>query len=133
MTRDEIKINLDGIIEQLNKLEQSETQSYAELGRKVLPGLAEGTHTDLIAQIRMTEKKLMALRNDQLSLESEYQQSIIAATCFYCKAINSDGAVFCEECGKKLGEKPKEYCEACSTMNYPGQKFCGECGAKLAE
>ena len=132
MTRDEIKTNLDDISEQINKFEQAETQSYAELGRKVLPELSDGAHSELVEQIRTIEKRLIALRNDQISLEAEYQQSVAASTCFFCNAVNADGAVFCEECGKKLG-KPREYCDACGKMNYPGQKFCGECGAKLPE
>ena len=132
MTRNEIKLNLDGIAEQIIKLELSETQSYAELGRRVLPELSNDNYAELISQIRMIEKKLIALRSDQISLDAEYQQRIVDATCFYCKAVNADEAFFCEECGKKIG-KPKEYCDACGTMNNPGQKFCGECGAKLPE
>jgi len=118
----------------MSKDEQSETQLYAELGRKVLPELSEAdsAHAELVAQIRDIGKKLNALTQDRNSLQKEYDQNIAAATCFFCKAVNAEGAAFCEECGKKLG-KPKEYCEACSTMNYPGQRFCGQCGEKLPE
>ena len=135
MTRDEIKVNLEQITEQIEKLEHDENQSYAELGRILLPELTdeEGEHAELVARIRITEKRLIALRDDQLSMEADYQKQLIASTCFYCKAVNADGAAFCEECGKRLGEKPREYCDNCGTMNHSHQKFCGECGTKLAE
>lgn len=133
MTRDELKINIDGITEKISNLENSATQLYTDLGKKVLPDLPEDAYPEIVAQIKETENNLTGLRFEKNSLEEEYQKIIIASTCFYCKAVNSEGAVFCEECGKKLGEKPKEYCEACGNMNNPGQKFCGECGAKLAE
>jgi len=133
MTREEIKINLEQIIEQISKLEQSESQLYTDLGRKVLPDLPDDAYPELVAEIKLIENNLIGRRYEQNSLEKQYQQIIIAATCFYCKAVNADGSAFCEECGKRLGEKPKEYCEACGTMNHPGQKFCGECGTKLPE
>jgi len=133
MTRDEIKINIDKIKEQIEQLEQSQMQSYAELGWKVMPELPEGTHAELVQQIKASERTLSDLRNDQASLETEYQERIIAQTCLYCDSVNSDDSAFCEECGKKLGEKPKGYCDECKTRNNPEQRFCGQCGARLPE
>ena len=133
MTRDEIKLNIDGKSDQIINLEQIETQLYTELGRKVLPELPEDAYPELVEQIKTNEIILNGLRNEKSFLEEEYQKIIAASTCFYCNAINAEGSVFCEECGKRLGEKPKEYCETCGTINHPGQKFCGECGARLPE
>jgi len=133
MTRDEIKTYLEDIGNQIDGFNQDETQLYAELGRKVLPQLEEGEYSELVAEIKEIEEKLSFLKNEQSSLESDYKKRVADSTCFYCKTVNTEGGLFCEECGKKLGEKPKEYCEACGTMNHPGQKFCGECGGKLPE
>ena len=133
MTRDEIKTYLEEIAGQIVSFKKSETQLYAKLGKNVLPELEEGKFSELVAEIKEITDKLIFLKNEQASLESEYQKRVIEATCFYCESVNSEGSVFCEECGKKLGEKPKEYCETCGKMNSPGQKFCGECGTRLPE
>lgn len=132
MTLDEMKTRLGEIAGQMTDLEQTEYEAYAELGRVVLPELeGRGTHAEIVSRIRETSEKLSALKVETASLEAEQKHRIAAITCYKCNTVSSEGAAFCEECGAKLGEKPKEYCEACGTMNHPGQKFCGECGARL--
>ena len=131
MTLKELKTKLDEVAGQIGALELSEREAYAELGRRLYPELAEDEQADLVLRIKTADEELAGLRKEQTAIETEYSQRVAAATCFYCKTVNAEGAAFCEECGKKLGEKPKEYCEACGMMNRPGQKFCGECGKKL--
>jgi RNA polymerase subunit RPABC4/transcription elongation factor Spt4 len=133
MTREELKINIDQTAQKTNELKLFLQNVYAELGRELYPALAEGEHTQITGKIKTTEANLLALNSEQSAMENEYRRLIETVTCFYCKTINADDAAFCEECGKKLGEKPREYCEGCGTVNNPGQKFCGECGAKLKE
>ena len=132
MTRDEIKAALDEIPFKIKEIKLAEDNLYAELGKKIFPDLPDDAYPELIAQIKATETRFESLVNEQISMETEFKQRIAAATCFYCKAVNAEGSVFCEECGKKI-EKPREYCDACGTMNYPGQKYCGQCGTKLPE
>ena len=133
MTREELKANIDQVTQQIVDLVLLIQNSYAELGRELYPMLANGEYAELTEKIKTAETNLSALKNEQAEMEIEYRRQTENATCFYCKTLNADDAVFCEECGKRLGEKPREYCEACATMNNPGQKFCGECGAKLKE
>lgn len=133
MNPEEIKAKTDDMARQIAGLEQTELTAYAELGQKLLPEIAQNSeHAPLVEQIRATDGKLAALREELAALETEYKKRLAALTCFSCKALNQEGAAFCEACGTKLGVKPKEYCEGCGTLNRPDQKFCGECGAKLA-
>ena len=131
---DEIKIRIGEISDEITDLEKAELLSYADLGRKLLPEIRETTEYEAyVDRIKGISARLSFLRTEQSALDIEYKRRIEALTCFYCKTVNLEGAVFCEECGAKLGEKPREYCDVCKTMNRPEQKYCGECGAKLAD
>jgi class 3 adenylate cyclase/tetratricopeptide (TPR) repeat protein len=48
--------------------------------------------------------------------------------CPKCRFENSEGAKFCNECGKSL----QLICDRCKKENAPGSKFCGGCGHTLA-
>lgn len=56
------------------------------------------------------------------------------ATCKSCGALNDSDAVYCEACGKKLGEEPASQpaseltCSQCGTKNKAGASFCKQCG-----
>ena len=132
MALEEMKSRIDEITGQIAGLEQAENNSYAELGRKVLPNVAEDSeYSDFVARIKEITGKKTGLADEQAGLEAEYRRRLELCTCFTCKTVNTEGATFCEECGAKLGVKPREYCEACGHMNSKEQKFCGECGTKL--
>jgi len=132
MSLDEIKIKIGEIAEEIANLENSEQIAYADLGRRILPELeGNAEYAAFTDRIKGLSTRLINLKFDESELEKEQKRRFDALTCFKCKTVNLEGAVFCEECGVKLGEKPREYCEACGTMNRPDQKFCGECGAKL--
>jgi RNA polymerase subunit RPABC4/transcription elongation factor Spt4 len=132
MTPEEIKAKSEATAEQIARLEQAELASLAELGRKLLPGLSDSSeHASLASSIKDMGTKLATLRREKSLLDEEYKQQLAALTCFVCKAVSPTGSRFCEECGGKLGEPPREYCKSCGTMNGPNLKFCGECGARL--
>ena len=132
MTMDEITARLQELADQITEQQQTEQRLMAELGRAALPELADRPEFEPgVSQAREAGEKLAGLLEEQDALTKEKADSLAALTCFMCKTVNQDGAVFCEECGARLGEKPREYCEECGTMNHAGQKFCGECGAKL--
>ncbi|MCL1794345.1 MAG: zinc ribbon domain-containing protein [Oscillospiraceae bacterium] len=133
MTLEELKISIDRAMQSIAEQCESLQSVYAELGRELYPALADGEYPQLAEKIKTAEANLNALKNEQSAMENEYRRLVESVTCFYCRHINADDAVFCEECGKRLGEKPREYCETCGTINNPGQKFCGECGAKLKD
>jgi pSer/pThr/pTyr-binding forkhead associated (FHA) protein len=63
--------------------------------------------------------------------------------CAHCGKNNQDGAVFCQECGHRLDEKPISSpgggaaagaltCGSCGAPNAPGMNFCKMCGSALA-
>lgn len=55
--------------------------------------------------------------------------------CPSCKFENTDDAVFCEECGKRLDDasarSDRVTCSACGTTNKNSARFCINCGAAL--
>ena len=132
MTINETKIKSEAIAGKITESEQTALALYAELGQKMLGLLAaDSEHAPLADNIREINAQLEELRREFTELEQTYKTQLIALTCFACNMVNPEGSRFCEVCGAKLGEPPKEYCRACNTTNRPGQKFCGECGAKL--
>ena len=134
MTVDEMKTKLGEIANQITELEQVELTLYAELGKEVMPELEEdSTHAPLVAKINEVIGKSTGLRQDETSLNDEYQKQLKACTCLYCNTVNSAGSAFCDECGKKLGEIPPGYCTECEHKNSPDMNFCGICGSKLSK
>jgi len=132
MTLNETKMQSEATAGKITDLEQAALALYAELGQKMLELLPEDSeYAPLADKIRELNAQLEGLRRELSDLEQDYKTQLTALTCFSCKMVNPEGARFCEGCGAKLGEPPKEYCRACNTINTPGQKFCGECGAKL--
>ncbi len=59
--------------------------------------------------------------------------------CSQCGRVNREGALFCQECGKKLTEaaapKPAAgpMCPSCGTVNVGGMNFCKMCGTALGK
>ena len=134
MTPEELKVKSAEIDKQIIRLEQTESEFFSELGRKLLPLVPpDSEYAPLIEKIKEISDKTAELRQEKISIDEEYQNQLAAVTCFYCKAVSAEGSRFCEECGAKLGVPPREYCKACGTTNAPNMKFCGECGNKLDE
>ena len=137
----EIDNTIAAVKEEITALEKKLTEAYTELGEKALPELREkdgfkeaAAAIDGIAkEIEEKKEKTEALLIEKRDLEKKERERIAKCTCHSCRMVNPDDAKFCESCGAKLGELPREYCEECGTMNQPGLKFCGECGNKLKE
>lgn len=114
---------------------------FAEIGERLLPELGDRPEfSELVNLSESTAERIETLKRqaagmleDKERLEKEEREKLAARTCYICGTVNEEGAKFCESCGSKLGEPPREYCKACGTMNPAGMKFCGECGAKLEE
>nr|WP_296339802.1 zinc ribbon domain-containing protein [uncultured Acidovorax sp.] len=45
--------------------------------------------------------------------------------CPSCRAANTPGARFCQQCGTSLTPSA---CAQCGTTLQPGAKFCAQCG-----
>ena len=120
--------------EEAAKLEEERKAAFAEFGEKAFPKLKDKTEfADDVAKIEKIDEELNALSAEKEKLELEEKEKMAKLTCFSCKTVNPEDAAFCENCGMKLGEPPREYCEKCGTMNEPHMKFCFECGSKLED
>ena len=137
----DIKEEIGAIIAKIEAAEAKKHDAFAEFVELALPELKSkpafagpvAKIEEIIAEIKEHSDRKDALVADQEKAEREEKERLIKCTCVACKTVNPEDAKFCETCGGKLGELPREYCEACCTLNQPGLKFCGECGAKLKE
>ncbi|MCL2150192.1 MAG: zinc ribbon domain-containing protein [Dehalococcoidia bacterium] len=110
------------------------------IGEKALPDVRhKSDFAALVLRLGETEKqadeltsRVAKIREEQRLFERTEKMRLAKYTCVACKKVNDESARFCEECGKTVGELPREFCNACCTMNQQGMKFCGECGEKLA-
>lgn len=56
--------------------------------------------------------------------------------CKICNAELKDGALFCPECGTKVGDDVTETplkCQKCGAELEPGIKFCSQCGTAVTD
>ena len=128
-----MKARLGEIADQITELEQTEFALYAELGKEVLPELEQDSaHAPLAAKINEVISERDGLRQEETSLNDEYQKQLESCTCLYCDYVNDVGSAFCAECGQKLGEIPPGYCTECGWKNSPDMNFCGKCGAPIS-
>jgi len=137
----DINEQLNALKDELVKLNEERQEALVEFGEAALAELRENKEfseaaakidelTEKITEKSELETTLLAEKEKQ---EREERERIVRLTCFSCNTVNPEGAMFCENCGAKLGELPREYCKECGTMNPKGLKFCGECGKKLEE
>ena len=130
---------LSAAADEMAVLEQQRISVLAEIGEKAFPELSDKPeYAGLAAKVKEVTEKIGDLKRQEAELlaekeqaEKEERERLFKLTCFSCNTVNPEGAKFCEECGGKLGEPPREYCKACGTLNQPSMNFCGECGAKL--
>lgn len=135
----DINERIAALKEEVVKLEEEKFKAFAEFGEKALDELrgkkefAEDAAKldEIIAGINAKGEEEAALMVEKEKLEAEERERLMKLTCFSCHKVNPDGAVFCENCGSKLGDPPKEYCKNCGFLNQPGMEFCGKCGNKL--
>ena len=137
--------NFDELLSATNEeaavIESQRLKILADIGEKVLSEVrGKPEFTDLLVKFGEAEAKaaeiqrrMARLRAEKTAFERAEKERIAKYTCPACRKFNGDGASFCEECGHKIGELPREFCKTCCFTNQPGMKFCGECGTKLAE
>lgn len=137
----DINEKLAALKEEVIQLEEEKFKAFADFGEKALPELRDKKEfseeaariDEIIAGISAKGEEETALLLEQEKFEAEERERIMKLTCFSCHKINPDGAVFCENCGAKLGDPPKEYCKKCGFLNQQGMEFCGKCGNKLGD
>ena len=129
------------IADSLLEIEEQKTAVLARLGEKALPGLVDDPdYASFVSEVKDLDAQTVALgveREDLLVAKErfirEQKEDEARRTCVKCSMVSAEGARFCEECGAKIGDLPREFCKECCTLNHQGLKFCGECGTKLDE
>ena len=65
-------------------------------------------------------------------------ESIMTPVCKFCGASNDPDAVYCQSCGKRLGDETvniepssKLTCSSCGTKNKAQASFCKRCGTAI--
>ena len=137
----DINERIEALKEAVAQLEIDKVAAFAEFGEKAISELRDNKEfaedvekiDAIIADIEAKGKEEAALLEEKEKFEEEEREKLMKRTCFSCNTVNPEDAAFCENCGSKLGEPPKEYCKACGFMNQPGMAFCGKCGNKLGE
>ena len=137
----DINEQLAALKEDVVKLEEEKFKAFAEFGEKALPELKDNKDftndaakiNKIIESINKKGEEEAALLVEKEKQEAAERERLMKLTCFACHTVNPDGAVFCENCGAKLGDPPKEYCKKCGFLNQPGMEFCGKCGNKLGD
>ena len=137
----DIDNQLASMTSEIAATEESRLSALVELGELALPELkGNAEFSDAVTKIEELNAKLSNLKESKVALEAkklqyerEERERTVLRTCFTCNRINPDGAKFCEGCGSKIGELPREYCKNCGTLNQTTLKFCGECGNKLGD
>ena len=125
--------------EEIAALESDREKALMEFGEAALSELRDNKEfaesaakiDEIVKQIGEKKEEETELLAEKAKQEKEERERIVKLTCFKCNKVNPEGAAFCETCGSKIGELPREYCKACGTMNQTNMKFCGECGSKL--
>ena len=113
----------------------------AGIGEKALPEIdGKPEFADLLAQLDEAEKqaeelvvRMAKIQEEKIKFERAEKERVARYTCVACRNVNNENSRFCEECGGKVGDLPREFCKICCTLNYQSLKFCGECGAKLED
>ena len=65
-------------------------------------------------------------------------ESLMALACKFCGSNNDNDAVYCQSCGKKLGDETVNVepsseltCSSCGAKNKAQAAFCKQCGAAI--
>ena len=137
----DINEQLVALATEIESLEGSRIKALVGFGELALPELKDKAEfSEAAAEIEEMDAKIAESKENKVTLEAtkaqlefEQRERDVRRTCFVCNRVNPEGARFCEGCGGKLGDLPREFCKKCGTLNLSTLKFCGECGNKLDE
>lgn len=132
MPQDDPNTKLFTMGNELNDLQQQETQLYAAIGKRVFADISKDpAYSDVIMELQSIQRKITEIQGQLKAAQDEkaaMEKRAEALRCPDCSTENPEGVKFCKECGAKLGTSA---CNQCGMVNPPQTRFCGECGNKL--
>lgn len=116
------------------------TDLYAQIGKLAVEKYGLESFDAYADKLKLTQSNLAAAeaalnaaQQGKEARELAEKEKEEKETCPECGFRNPDGVKFCQECGAKLGIRPKNLCKKCGAELSAGTRFCGECGFKQPE
>ena len=132
MPQDDPNTKLFTLGNEVNDLQQQETQAYAAIGKRVYDSILEDpAYCDILEELQSVQRRLKQVQSQLKAAQQEkeaLERNAEALRCPDCGTGNPEGVKFCKECGCKMGTAA---CSKCGTVNPPQTRFCSECGSKL--
>ena len=139
MPQDDPNTKIFTLQNELNDLQERETNLYAGIGKKVYGSICNNPEYSAVVselggvQLRLSQVtgELKAAQDEKAQKEKQEEELRKQSTCPQCGGVFEPGIKFCNECGCKLGLVSNLACPECGGSNPPETKFCGECGHRF--
>lgn len=139
MPQDDPDVKIFTLQNELNDLQERETNLYAGIGRKVYASICNNPEYSQIvtelggvgSRLSQVKAELGTAQEEKAQKEKREEEARRQSTCPQCGAVFEAGVKFCNECGCKLGLPSDTVCPECGSSNPPETKFCGECGHRF--
>lgn len=139
MPQDDPNTKIFTLQNELNDLQERETNLYAQIGRKLYGSVCNNPEYSAIvsemggiqARLNQAKEELKTVQDEKEKKEKQEEELRRQSTCPECGTAFEPGIKFCNECGCKLGMPANLVCPECGCGNPPETKFCGECGHRF--
>ena len=139
MPQDDPNTKIFTLQNELNDLQDKETNLYARIGQKLYGSVCNNPeYAPLVSELGGVQTRMCQVEDELKSAQAEKtlrdkqeEETRRQYTCPQCGAVFEPGIKFCNDCGCKLGLPSDLPCPECGSSNPPETKFCGECGHKF--